>query len=86
MCPTSIYPYRHYSSSGESSPELPVLSKVRYRGASGQTRVKSPSSPTDSPYSGYNSAEEYDGSRNAYFDLEVINGWMDGRIDGWMDV
>lgn len=64
------YYHRHYSSSGESSPELPVLSKVRYRGASGQTRVKSPSSPTGSPYSGYNSAEEYDGSRNAYFDLE----------------
>ena len=58
---------RHYSS-GESSPELPVLSKVRYRGGPAQKKVNPPS-PTGSP-TGYNSGEEYDGSI-VYFDPEV---------------
>ncbi len=60
------------SSSGESSPEMPSLSKrTSYRlspvaTASGLQGKK----PLDaSP--GYNSAEEYDGSRRPYVDAEV---------------
>ena len=73
--------HRHYhkeSSDGESSPELPVLSKSRgYRPPGAQARAKAPppSSPPDSDsayYAGYNSSEEYDGEGGgAYFDKEV---------------
>ena len=60
------------SSSGESSPELPSISKrASYRlspvaTASGLQGKK----PLDSS-PGYNSSEEYDGSRRPYVDPEV---------------
>lgn len=67
--------FRRYdlsSSSGESSPELPSLSKrTSYRSppaatASG-TRGKKPLDTSP----GYNSSEEYDGSHRPYVDPEV---------------
>ena len=78
----TIFSLRHYSSSsGESSPELPVLSKSRngYRPPGAQARPKAPppSSPPDGDstyYAGYNSSEEYDGEGGgAYFDKAVSN-------------
>ena len=64
-----MYLYRRYdlsSSSGESSPELPSLSKR-------STFRSSPTATASAPdyHSGYNSSEEYDGSRWPYLDLEV---------------
>ena len=56
-------PSSHYSSDGESSPELPVLSKTRYHpppGAQGRGKPSNPPPPSSPLYNGYNSAEEYD--------------------------
>ena len=62
------------SSSGDSSPEHPSISKrPSYRppsAAAPSTRGKKPLD-TSPYYSGYNSSEEYDGSRRPYLDLEV---------------
>lgn len=82
-----IHPYRHYeySSSGESSPELPVLSKHPPLHAphtshssppSGvppcASRERGESEPGTPPYySGYNSAEEYEATHRPFFDHEV---------------
>ena len=79
---------RHYeySSSGESSPELPVLSKHPPHhpppppppppppgGPPPPTRDRGGDSEPGTPpyYSGYNSAEEYEATHAPFFDLEV---------------
>jgi len=70
-------PCRRYdlsSSSGDSSPELPSITKrSTYRPSSAATSSARSKKPLDtSPYySGYNSSEEYDGSRRPYLDYEV---------------
>ena len=81
---------RHYeySSSGESSPELPVLSKHPPHhpppsshpsppsgGPPPPTRDRGGDSEPGTPpyYSGYNSAEEYEATHAPFFDLEVTH-------------
>ena len=64
------------SSSRESSPELPALSKraSSYRSspsAGAGARGKKPPPDSSPYYSGYNSSEEYDGTRQPYMDIEV---------------
>ena len=79
---------RHYeySSSGESSPELPVLSKHPPHHPPSSSHPSPPSGGPPPPtrdrggdsepgtppyYSGYNSAEEYEATHAPFFDLEV---------------
>ena len=79
--PTHNLYSRHYdySSSGESSPELPVLPKRPLHSSppsgpatASADREKCPSEPGTPPYfSGYNSAEEYEGTRRPFYDPEV---------------
>jgi len=74
--PEGFY-HRRYdlsSSSGDSSPELPSITKrSTYRPSSAATSsARSKKLLDTSPYySGYNSSEEYDGSRRPYLDYEV---------------
>ena len=72
--PLFLRRYDLSSSSGDSSPEHPSISKrPSYRppsAAAPSTRGKKPLD-TSPYYSGYNSSEEYDGSRRPYLDLEV---------------
>ena len=74
LLPPFLRRYDLSSSSGDSSPEHPSISKrPSYRppsAAAPSTRGKKPLD-TSPYYSGYNSSEEYDGSRRPYLDLEV---------------
>ena len=61
------------SSSGESSPELPKRASYRSPPAATASRARGKKPLDGSP--GYNSSEEYDGSRRPYVDAEVCSFW-----------
>lgn len=68
--------YRRYdlsSSSGESSPEPPKRASYRSPPAATASGARGKKPLDSSP--GYNSSEEYDGSRRPYVDPEVRRLW-----------